>query len=342
MKNLNKFRIRSKTFFLTQPQCNLSPEQAKNIIKAIFKKNSPENSIIALLISQEKHKDPSKDHLHCYLELKNTFKTQNPTIFDLKNENLDLSEKKVFHGNYQNARNKKNVINYILKKGKNVWICDNIKKRLVENQYLSVAETMIYLSRKGNLKEAISLYEREKPNEFLKNHISIEKSLQVLYKRKKTNKATFPVQSFKIPKKIQTWFETSKNEQFSLWVSGRSGLGKTQLIISLCEKYNLKILRVTHKENFHNFSINEHDLILFDDYHFPGNREDKISLVDSSIESTIDHKWGHKEIPKEVYKVFLSNFTPKEKFKLTHIQDEKTDPILRRIYHVELKKPLFL
>ncbi len=333
MKREKKFRIRSKSYFLTQPNCGLSPEEGKEKIEEIIKKE--ETNLSLLLIGQEKHKDESKEHLHCYLELKKTFRTQNPFVFDLKS-----SEKKKQHGNYQSARNKRKVINQILKKGKKVWICEKIKKRLVENEQLSVEETIIYLSRKGDLKGAMDLYEKEKPKEFLKNHISMEKSLQILYKRKKEGKGKQAQKSFKVPEKVKKWFETSKNKEKSLWVSGESGLGKTQLIISLCEKQKLRVLRVTHKENLHNFSAEDHDIILFDDQHFPGNREDKISLVDSSMESTIEHKWGHKEIPKKVQKVFLSNQSPEEKFKLK--EDGKRDPIRRRIQHVEVKKALFL
>ena len=75
-------------------------------------------------------------HIHCFLELNRVFDTKNPRTLDL-NVNTQKGDEKL-HGNYQGAKHKDQVIQYILKD----VLDKNNKKEVVmsENLHLYLDE----------------------------------------------------------------------------------------------------------------------------------------------------------------------------------------------------------
>ena len=96
-----KFRLNSKGFFLTYPQCPVDRQILADMLAA-------RGSVAKGLIGQELHKDGEK-HLHAYVKYISKLDVSNPTYFDLKHEG------KVYHGNYQTAKCAIASIKYISK-----------------------------------------------------------------------------------------------------------------------------------------------------------------------------------------------------------------------------------
>lgn len=105
------FRLQGKHLFLTYPQTVLSRESALEQLK---EKIMPRR-IEKYVISTEKH-STGEEHLHVYLELDKKSNIENKNRLDLEIEGKEGKEKK--HGNYQSCRSYNNVVNYIIKGGK--------------------------------------------------------------------------------------------------------------------------------------------------------------------------------------------------------------------------------
>lgn len=92
----------AKGWFLTYPQCPMTPEEALDQLKA-------KETIVEYVVAREEHKDGSL-HLHAFIKLekKRQFKTDR---FDIQ------KEEKTYHGNYQIAKSWKAVEAYCKKGG---------------------------------------------------------------------------------------------------------------------------------------------------------------------------------------------------------------------------------
>lgn len=99
----NKFRLASKSVFLTYPKCNMTKEIAMKNLKM---KKEPSY----ICVSHEKHED-NTDHLHAVIQYPDKFVTYNSKYFDLEDEEDHIS----YHGNYQGARDALDALNYIKK-----------------------------------------------------------------------------------------------------------------------------------------------------------------------------------------------------------------------------------
>lgn len=97
---MQKFRLDGKAFFLTYPKCDLTRERALELLKAKL----VSHNIVHYCIAQEKHEDGSP-HLHCLIILEKKKSVHGDKYFDLEQ----------YHGNYQTARNRVKVFDYITK-----------------------------------------------------------------------------------------------------------------------------------------------------------------------------------------------------------------------------------
>lgn len=97
---MSNFRLDGKAFFLTYPKCDLERTDALDMLTTRLA-GIP---ISQYCIAREQHQDGSY-HLHCLLILERRKNTTNPNYFDLG----------TFHGNYQSARNRVKVYDYITK-----------------------------------------------------------------------------------------------------------------------------------------------------------------------------------------------------------------------------------
>lgn len=327
-KDKRYFEIKAKKLFFTYPKCPIQPEKALEQLKVIFRKTFGKD-ILEYTITREQHKDLNF-HLHCFFQLNSALRTRKDKAFSLKKGDQH------FRGNYQGVLNKEAVLKYILKRP---WgsplMSKNLNERFRDSKLLSLEETMMLLAEEGHIQRALDLYRKEKPKKFLMNHDRIEKSLQKLYAKKVGLVTKFPISSFNVPKEMEEWFKDNKGK--TLWVSGPSGVGKTQLLLSMAHKYGMKPLRVTHRNDLEDFNPNEHKFLLFDDFTFPNKREDIIHYIESEEKASVDIKFGKKAIPGDTQKAVASNFSPNESFQTI----EKNEALLRRIHHVETRKTLF-
>lgn len=106
------FRLQGKHLFLTYPKIKLSRESALEQLK---EKLLPRR-IEKYVISTEKHKTGDQ-HLHVYVELDKKSNIENKNRLDLEVE-VEEEEREKKHGNYQSCRSYNNVVNYIIKEGK--------------------------------------------------------------------------------------------------------------------------------------------------------------------------------------------------------------------------------
>lgn len=95
-----KFRIDTKSWFLTYPQCTLDKEEVK---AALLAKGKP---VKGGVVARELHEDGTP-HIHVYLLLEKEYTCTNQHFWDING----------FHGNYQGAKSWSNVITYIKKDG---------------------------------------------------------------------------------------------------------------------------------------------------------------------------------------------------------------------------------
>ena len=139
----DRFRLRSKKFFLTYPKCPITPEEALPLLSAIV---SADGHIIA----QEKHADDSL-HLHVYLEAAETMTVNGSTTLDLEKDGVR------YHGNYQSVRSRNRVMNYVKKEGNFITNIPDLSTSTATNVW---TEALILATTEGP-KRALELLESD-------------------------------------------------------------------------------------------------------------------------------------------------------------------------------------
>ena len=100
-----KFRLNSKTLFVTFPKCPKLPEELLEHLQKIFK-------LETYLIAREQHMDGSF-HLHAYLSLEKKVNIKDERKCDWKVDDV------TYHPNMQGCRSPKAVLKYV---------CNSIKR----------------------------------------------------------------------------------------------------------------------------------------------------------------------------------------------------------------------
>jgi CMP-N-acetylneuraminic acid synthetase len=68
---------------------------------------------------------------------------------------------------------------------------------------------MIAMAKKGLIKEAMQLYEKNAPKRFIRDHVHMQKSLKSLYlKNEGLKPVDFKIKDFRVPQKLEKLFET--------------------------------------------------------------------------------------------------------------------------------------
>lgn len=148
---------------------------------------------------------------------------------------------------------------------------------------------MLELAKLGKVKEAMELYENEAPAQFMKNWMSIEKSLKGLYMKTKGLELKYPLSSFNAPPNLLKTLREDTNKTIVL--VGKPGTGKTRFLIAFCkEELNVEPLVINNLDGlrFHNGQ----PVVILDDVTWPEDisREQLIKLVDSEDSSTLSIK----------------------------------------------------
>ena len=108
-KKDNRFRLRSRRYFLTYPRLPAEYSDLKELAltnyERIFEMTRTD---FVYVISKELHEDGTP-HLHVFLEFKSPMQIYSSTKFDL------IIDSNSYHGNYQVVKNEHSTLQYIIK-----------------------------------------------------------------------------------------------------------------------------------------------------------------------------------------------------------------------------------
>ena len=122
-----KFRIQSKSWFLTYPKLDKSKEEAL----ALLKNKLAGKPYVGMVVCRELHEDGSP-HIHAFVLLKDLFNCQNERFWDLDSH----------HGEYQKARDITAVAKYIKKDGDYIETASLIGRRNSTPRRLTVSTSV--------------------------------------------------------------------------------------------------------------------------------------------------------------------------------------------------------
>ena len=343
------FRLSCRKLFLTYSQCEVPLSKVLEEIKIILSNYE----VISYLLVREKHTEGlslttnmSNDntdstetlvdkgtHIHVYIETTKKMEIINP-------EKLDLySGKERYHGNYQSAKNKEKVINYILKdvfdKNNENLLCSKDISSIIDERgaVLTYKDSMLKLAEEGKINEALELLKIHNIDQYIKSHASIRKSLTSLYIQKLGAVPRFSFKNFYVPQKLLEAMSDSKDLQKTLVLVGAPGTGKSQFILSyIREELKLEPLLVNDFHSIREFICGFHTSILLDDINLSKlTREAVLKLVDSCDETTFDVKFGTIRIPAKTPRFIVSNKS------LSELISFKVDgAIIRRVVEIDI------
>jgi hypothetical protein len=346
------FRLSSKKLFLTYSRCDLDLNKAFALLKDKLESYDIKNYLLVReLHAPEINSEPnepnelklenskSEYHIHVYIKLKNKLDTKNINFLHLE----DGSEK-VYKGHYLGAKNPDKVIEYCIKSLPNMdspnVIADEYTRLFISNsRVLSYEEVMINLSEKGQIQQAMSVLREHSPIQYMKNHMTIERSLQNLYLKNKGFKQRYDLSSFSIPDQLVNTLEICFLKKKTLWLKGDSNTGKSQFLKSYCNsKTELKPFLVINDLNSITRYSWQHNSLIFDDMDFTIfkknlSREVLIKLLDSEEQTTFDVKHGSISLRENVFRFIISNKLPSEYFNKNLLEQPE---IQRRLIILDL------
>ena len=217
-----KFRLQSRSLFLTYPKCNLDKNIALSLLKDM-------RSWSYIGIGHELHQDGT-DHLHALLQSSDKFETQNAKYFDLKYNG------KIFHGNYQGAKDNDKVLDYIKKNG------DFIEEGVFLSNGKSAAAKRAF-KNKQMLERPI--------NELVNEGIVSLTSVPLIEKAKK------------ILKQVEaSLIKNDSTNKVCYWVYGTPGIGKSVMAYDLMYPGEKRFDKLINKWWD---SYNNEDIVIMDD-----------------------------------------------------------------------------
>lgn len=251
-----KFRLQSRKFFLTFPQCAVTKEQAQERLVSRFP-----DQMEWFIIGEEKHADGTP-HLHLALCFKEKMQVTKVDYFDF------IGGK---HGNYQTMRSQRKCVEYVIKGG--IYASNGIDVDAVLKKKASKSATVALMLKEG---KTIKEVEEEDPGFFMFHKRKIEE-YAMWVKRNKVE--TLPWKEFadadiadldtSAEKEIALWLNQNVKKprvfkQKQLYVFGPPNTGKSSLITSL-EKY-LRIYHIPRDEDFYDgFENGCYDLAVLDE-----------------------------------------------------------------------------
>jgi hypothetical protein len=120
-----------------------------------------------------------------------------------------------------------------------------------------------------------------------------------------------------------------------LFLTGKSGVGKTSSVVELLENYNPLIIRDVNglKE-----LKEDNKALIFDDIEWSSiPRETKIHLIDKEYVSDIRILYGVAKLSDNLIKVVISNNSQD----LVSLWSKNDDAIARRLVHVNVDDPMY-
>lgn len=301
---------------MTYSRTNLSPEEVLLQLKQKF------DFIEKYVISQEEHsEEPEKGkHIHAYISF---YRKVNITC-QRKLDLVDPNSKEVYHGQYEAVKNRLNCIQYVKKDGN--YICN------FETNFEFEVSLQKIASENG-LTKAMEYFCSKRPELISTRYNSVKSNLKSFLELKK-GKNSVKYDNFSIPTEILNWFENERDKK-TLFLTGKSGVGKTSCMLHLLDKYNPLLVR--NLNSLKNLKDSNQAVILDDLDWKDISREEKIHLLDKDYESIIRVLYGTVSLSPDLIKVVTSN-NPSDLINLW----DNNDAISRRITHVDVQSPMFV
>lgn len=306
------FNIYSKSFYLTYPQCPIPMEEACSQLTYLL---TNKRKVLEWMVAEEKHQD-GQQHLHAFFLLDRKIHVRNPRHFDLVGPYDNP-----YHGNYQSARNRRNVLVYCMKDSTyitNISVPD-LPKLGMQSNYTKC----IGLAREGKTGEALALAETKLPKDFLMHHNALTTTLIAM--RPRSNESFLKWEDFKV-KSLPEW---GREKTLVIW--GETGTGKSSLAKLLLPN----ALFCRHLDTLKQYKPEEMggnmNGIIFDDLsfvHLP--MESQIHLMDNFDESQIHCRHTCALIPAMTWKIVTTNKRPSE------ILGLHNQALVRRILTIKL------
>jgi len=324
-KRINKVsRLQTNQLFLTYPQCG---DLKLDFLKSELEKKLYTYEMKDFVLTREKHEDGG-NHIHVFIITRKVTNILNEKYFDIKKND------EVFHPNIQPARKAGNVLKYILKFvtskfDKNLIFSEGLSHRIDESAtFMSIAESALKLAESGLISEALLLYKKEKPDFYLKNHMSLEKSFRRLFLKAKGAVAKFDYSKFTLPQDLTKDLNLARTQNKSLFLLGEPGTGKTKFIESYCINIlKLTPLIINNFDSLKFFEDNRHNAIIIDDICLKKcDRSTVVKLLDSEDSTTFRVTYGSITIPANTPRFILSNLELKDL-----VSFELDEAITRRI-----------
>ena len=210
-----KFRLNSKSFFLTYPRCELEPKLFFELLSKVVEKHG--RKVQVCVSSSEDHKTTEGKHIHSYFVLDKKIDVSSQTYFDISYGNC------VYHPNIQKPRNKVFVLKYIV----------GLTKKKIDdpkNIYEFGIDVKKFLSSKKNHRRCIFKQLINKDISIL-DAVNEDPSLISCYKTLKNNLILY-------------WSDVSikkfKNKRLCFWIFGKPGVGKSYSVRKMFPDLYLK------------------------------------------------------------------------------------------------------
>jgi len=276
-----KFRLASKTFFLTFPQCDFPLESFVQKVKDFFQEK---NRIIQKAVaSQEKHQD-GHPHLHLFIVINKQISTCNPAYFD----NLVVPPK---HPNIVSSLRGTHTqtIKYVIKDGNYISFPEDfdLSAHLSQNPVTEdgkkepMAKIIARAIHEGaNLQDLDQIYPHYVMTHLgpLERYLEFKNRQALQQMRVRAQPGLFHVQpadghSTSSNIQLATWLNSMifnrslPHRPTQMWVKTAPGAGKSSLISQLEDDFGVSVYRWPLEEQwFDGYVDGAYDLIVLDEY----------------------------------------------------------------------------
>lgn len=306
-----KFRLNAKNLFLTWPKNDVDSGTVLNKIVETFGMDN----VSYVCVSEEEHEDGSP-HLHAVVCLKKPCDVRNVKTLD------DIGGK---HGNYQSARNVKDVYTYVRKGGKFVEH-GTPPKICVEK----ISETVAQSLRNGGSLDSV---EEMDPAYFMLHQRQIKEYAQFVEMKKRKTAPKPP------PLFYNSWgycFELGVPREFKqkqYWICGPPNTGKTSMIMSFLDT-GFRGFIIPTNNDFAEWDDDGYDFAYIDE--FKGSLT--IQFLNEFLQGSpmmLNAKFGSRSKKKNIPVFIISNFEPQQVYQ--NVNQVSMQALLTRIQIIQTK-----
>jgi|JI71714B2RNA_FD_contig_21_2011546_length_1292_multi_8_in_0_out_0_2 hypothetical protein len=172
------FLLSAKNFYLTYSNCSSKLETIISFLKIKLS-----SYIVQDYIAVQENHESGELHVHIFLKLLKKALIKSPTFLDFIDD-----DGKTYHGNYQTAKKRNSVIEYMLKDisvktDPKLYYSPSMSNLIGEiANFKTLSESLIDLAEEGKIVEAMEFLKKEDPDMYLKQGNKLQKRLIDIYK----------------------------------------------------------------------------------------------------------------------------------------------------------------